>query len=94
MSDVHLYPVPESFKTSTTIDLERYTAMYEQSITDPDSFWAEQAKPVWRHARDVASAQLCADYSWQRGQQRQDRLSVQESARHQNVRLADHASRE
>jgi len=43
MSDVHLYPVPESFKTSATIDLERYNAMYTHSITDPDGFWAEQA---------------------------------------------------
>jgi acetyl-CoA synthetase len=43
MSEVHLYPVPESFKSSATIDFERYQAMYDQSVNDPDSFWAEQA---------------------------------------------------
>lgn len=43
MSDAHLYPVPEHFKTTTAIDLERYNLMYAQSITDPDTFWAEQA---------------------------------------------------
>lgn len=43
MSEVHLYPVPESFKSSATIDFERYQAMYDQSVNDPDSFWAAQA---------------------------------------------------
>lgn len=44
MSEVHLYPVPERFKSSAAIDLARYKEMYTQSITDPDTFWAEQAK--------------------------------------------------
>src|SRR6187402_3570301 len=44
MSEAHLYPVPESFKTNAAIDLECYKAMYAQSINDADNFWAEQAK--------------------------------------------------
>ncbi len=44
MSDVHLYPVSEHFKTSAAIDLERYRAMYAESVNSPDTFWAEQAK--------------------------------------------------
>ena len=44
MSDVHLYPVPEHFKASAAIDLERYRAMYAESANSPDTFWAEQAK--------------------------------------------------
>lgn len=44
MSEVHLYPVPESFKKNAAIDLARYKSMYEQSINSPDTFWAEQAK--------------------------------------------------
>ena len=44
MSDVHLYPVPESFKSKAAIDLARYKEMYDQSINSPDTFWAEQAK--------------------------------------------------
>lgn len=43
MSEVHLYPVPESFKKSAAIDLARYKSMYEQSVNSPDTFWAEQA---------------------------------------------------
>ncbi len=43
MSEVHLYPVPESFKKNAAIDLARYKSMYEQSINSPDTFWAEQA---------------------------------------------------
>ena len=44
MSDVHLYPVPEHFKAGAAIDLERYRAMYAESVNSPDTFWAEQAK--------------------------------------------------
>ncbi len=44
MSEVHLYPVPDSFKKSAAIDLACYRSMYEQSINSPDAFWAEQAK--------------------------------------------------
>lgn len=43
MSDVHLYPVPDSFKQNAAIDLARYKSMYEQSVNDPETFWAEQA---------------------------------------------------
>ena len=43
MSEMCLYPVPESFKNTNAVDLERYTAMYNQSVNEPDSFWAEQA---------------------------------------------------
>jgi acetyl-CoA synthetase len=44
MSEVHVYPVPDSFKSSALINSARYKAMYEQSINSPDTFWAEQAK--------------------------------------------------
>ncbi len=44
MSEVHIYPVPEAFKTGTAINAERYKAMYDQSVNNPDQFWAEQAK--------------------------------------------------
>ena len=44
MSEVHVYPVPEAFKNGATIDAERYKAMYEQSVNNPDVFWAAQAK--------------------------------------------------
>ncbi len=44
MSEAHIYPVPEAFKTGAVINAERYKAMYDQSVNNPDQFWAEQAK--------------------------------------------------
>ena len=44
MSEVHVYPVPESFKSKAAINLARYKEMYDQSVNSPDTFWAEQAK--------------------------------------------------
>ena len=38
------YPVPEHFKATAQINAERYQAMYEQSVTSPETFWAEQAQ--------------------------------------------------
>jgi acetyl-CoA synthetase len=42
MSD--LYRVDPEFARSSHCDRERYRAMYERSIRDPDGFWAEQAE--------------------------------------------------
>jgi acetyl-CoA synthetase len=44
MVDTKLYPVPESAKTRALISDEKYRAMYQQSISDPETFWAEQAE--------------------------------------------------
>ncbi|WP_111894995.1 acetate--CoA ligase [Acinetobacter sp. MB5] len=41
-----LYPVPEEFKqTARTLEHE-YFQRYQQSIEDPDRFWAEQARAI------------------------------------------------
>ena len=40
-----IYPVPAEFKkTARTTDTE-YFERYQQSIEQPDQFWAEQAAP-------------------------------------------------
>jgi acetyl-CoA synthetase len=44
MHEIQNHPVPESFKQRALIDNDQYQAMYEASINDPDSFWAEQAE--------------------------------------------------
>lgn len=44
MSTEQLYPVPESFAQSAQIKAEDYKRLYEQSISDPETFWAEQAQ--------------------------------------------------
>nr|VFJ59955.1 MAG: acetyl-coenzyme A synthetase [Candidatus Kentron sp. DK] len=44
MSDVKVYDVPAEFAARAHIDEARYREMYQRSISDPDGFWAEQAK--------------------------------------------------
>lgn len=44
MPEEKLYPVPESFSSSAHIDFEKYQAMYQHSISDPQGFWSSQAE--------------------------------------------------
>ncbi len=44
MSDSKVYPVPPDFAAKAHIDVAKYNDMYQQSINDPEGFWAEQAK--------------------------------------------------
>ena len=43
MSTEKVYPVFDSIAANTHLTTSQYKAMYEQSIADPDTFWAEQA---------------------------------------------------
>lgn len=43
MSEFPTHPVPDAFAASAHITLEQYQAMYQQSVEDPDAFWAQQA---------------------------------------------------
>ncbi|MFT7389105.1 MAG: acetyl-CoA synthetase [Candidatus Endobugula sp.] len=38
-----VYPVLDSVKANAHITKERYQTLYQQSVNDPDTFWAEQA---------------------------------------------------
>ena len=38
-----IHPVPTEFKAQANINAEQYQTMYQQSIKNPDTFWAEQA---------------------------------------------------
>ncbi|MDH5435340.1 MAG: acetate--CoA ligase [Gammaproteobacteria bacterium] len=44
MSDEKTYNVPANFASSAYINEKKYKQMYEHSVSDPDSFWAEQAE--------------------------------------------------
>lgn len=44
MSEVIVHPVPEHFAKDALISLPDYREMYQQSISDPDTFWAHQAR--------------------------------------------------
>ncbi|MCU7875072.1 MAG: acetate--CoA ligase [Candidatus Thiodiazotropha sp. (ex Lucinoma borealis)] len=43
MSENKIYPVPAEFAAQANISDAEYQTMYQQSIDDPDAFWAEQA---------------------------------------------------
>ena len=59
MSESSVYPVPEKWKENAWINQDRYKAMYQQSIENPDQFWAEQAaeflqwESPWQTVREV-----------------------------------------
>ncbi len=43
MSESKIYPVSSSLASTANIDKKTYDVMYEQSIQDPEEFWASQA---------------------------------------------------
>jgi acetyl-CoA synthetase len=43
MSKVHVHPVPAAFAADAHINKAQYEEMYQQSLNDPDNFWADQA---------------------------------------------------
>ncbi len=46
-----VHPVSEEFAANAWADKEKYLSMYQQSVDDPESFWAEQAKRLdWSRA--------------------------------------------
>jgi len=44
MSEVHIHPISEQAKKRTKIDAEKYQYLYEDSVQNPEAFWAEQGK--------------------------------------------------
>ena len=43
MSDQKVYPVTPEVAAQAHIDNDKYLAMYQRSVSDPEGFWAEQA---------------------------------------------------
>ncbi len=44
MSEGKVYPVSPEFAATAHVNAEQYQSMYQQSIENPDAFWAEQAQ--------------------------------------------------
>lgn len=57
MSEASSYPVSAEFAAQTNINAEQYKEMYQRSIDDPDTFWAEQAEKYvsWFKPWDVVT---------------------------------------
>src|SRR5262249_3950513 len=45
MSD-KIYPVPDEWKKRAFLDEAKYKALYARSLSDPNGFWAEEAKRI------------------------------------------------
>ncbi len=48
MSEFPVYPVPTAWQRTAYIDSARYREMYRRSVSEPDQFWAEQAREFLR----------------------------------------------
>ncbi|MWJ28742.1 acetate--CoA ligase [Halomonas sp. ZH2S] len=42
----NVYPVRDDFAANAWADQEKYQAMYQQSVDDPEGFWADQAERI------------------------------------------------
>ncbi len=61
MSESKVYPVKPEIAASAHIDLEAYKTLYQQSINDPERFWAEQAEQFLLWSKRWDSVMNC-DY--------------------------------
>jgi acetyl-CoA synthetase len=43
MSEVHVHPVPPDFAARAVVNAGDYRALYEESVRDPEGFWAKIA---------------------------------------------------
>ncbi|MCZ4281090.1 acetate--CoA ligase [Kiloniella laminariae] len=46
MSDATVFPVPENLAEKAWVDESRYLQMYQQSVEDPEAFWAKHGKRI------------------------------------------------
>ncbi len=46
MSDNTLFPVPAETAAEAWVDNDKYLSMYQQSVEDPEGFWAEHGKRI------------------------------------------------
>jgi acetyl-CoA synthetase len=44
MSEIKIHEIPAEIAANALIDAEKYEAMYQHSVDDPDGFWSEQAE--------------------------------------------------
>ena len=61
MSESKVYPVKPEIAASAHIDSEAYKTLYQQSINDPEHFWAEQAEQFLTWSKRWDSVMNC-DY--------------------------------
>ncbi|SDF84090.1 acetyl-coenzyme A synthetase [Onishia taeanensis] len=65
----HVHPVRDDIAANAWVDNAKYLAMYQQSVDDPEGFWAEQAKRLdWikapTRAKNTSFARDNVDIRW------------------------------
>ena len=58
MSQIHKHSIPANIAERCLINPEQYKTKYQQSVTNPDAFWAEEGKIL---RAGVAAALLSCD---------------------------------
>ena len=69
MADNELFPVSGDWAKRAWVDSAKYKAMYEQSVTDPEGFWAEHGKRLdwikpFTRVKDVSFAKSDLHIRW------------------------------
>ena len=44
MSETKIYPPPQGFAARALVNASAYASMYRESVTNPEAFWAQQAR--------------------------------------------------
>ncbi len=65
MSEFPLHKVPQAWADNAHINAEKYREMYQQSVADPETFWAEQANAFLQWERPWDSVR---SYDFKTGQ--------------------------
>ncbi|KOR32729.1 acetyl-CoA synthetase [Achromatium sp. WMS3] len=75
MSEHKTYQIPANIAATAHIDSKKYTQMYQQSIDDPDTFWATQAQEFvswfkpWKQVSNWSFSKTDLHIKWFQGGQ-------------------------
>ena len=74
MTEKLIYPVPQYFSNTSHIDATSYQRLYDESIADPDTFWAKQAERLdwikrWDSVKDTSFGKSNVSIRWFDGAQ-------------------------
>ena len=69
MHKAQRYPIAAQFQERAYINNEQYQALYQQSVTDPEGFWAQQAQRIdwikpFSQVKDVSFAKDDLHIRW------------------------------
>ena len=77
MTETLVYPVPEITSESANIDAATYKRLYQESLDNPEAFWAEQAQRLdwiepWHKIKETSFQRNSVSIKWFSG----DKLNI------------------